>query len=810
MTELKAGISPVGELRGGLDATEDLQGSFEQMQALQGEIADPQALQGELEPEQDLHGFARWLYIGEDGATFTPHISPDGILSWTNDKGLDNPPPVDLNRISANDLGLYQDPATGYVYPTLKGVRSANGIPLAASGGGGGGSTYVVTLKNLLESRVITVAEGNPVVLRLNYTSVDGDGMDDGSGIGQLLVGGLVRETFSVPQGEFERDVTGYLRSGDNEVVVRVTNSENTTKSMTYSVHLATVRLTSSFDASVAYDGSIPFPFTAVAMSEKTVYFQVDGGEPEDITVTTNNETRYTIPALGHGAHSLRVWFTCDISGATVTSNELYYGIICTEPGRTEPIIAITTPPVDEVEQFTNIVTRYRVYDPTGLSAGITLEANGAVVGNLTVDRTEQAWAYTPFEAGALTQIIRCGDTVASRSLTVTESSMKVEAETEALALHLSSYGRSNNEANPGTWTSGDIAAEFSNFNFASDGWLLDDDGITVLRVTGDARLHIPYKIFASDFRSTGKTLEFELATREVLNYDAVVLSCYSGGRGFIITAQQLMMASEQSGLGSRYKEDEHIRVSIVAEKRSQNRLLLCYINGIMSGAAQYPDGDDFSQASPVGISIGSNECTVDLYNIRVYDNSLTRHQVLANWVADTQNFAQRAARYQRNQIYDAYGNIVIGQLPNDLPYMVLQASELPQFKGDKKPVAGYFTDPLHPERSFTISGAEIDVQGTSSQYYYRKNYKIKFKGGFVMQDGTVSETYQMNDTAYPTNVFTMKADVASSESAFKLSCPCSTTNCVPSGHRRSWLTRECGSASRVSPWLCSGTTAPP
>jgi hypothetical protein len=107
--------------------------------------------------------------------------------------------------------------------------------------------------------------------------------------------------------------------------------------------------------------------------------------------------------------------------------------------------------------------------------------------------------------------------------------------------------------------------------------------------------LTIPYKIFAYDFRTTGKTLEFELATREVLNYDAEVLSCYSGGRGFIITAQQLSMSSEQSSLGTRYKEDEHIRVSIVAEKRSENRLLMCYINGILSGAVQYPDADDFS-----------------------------------------------------------------------------------------------------------------------------------------------------------------------------------------------------------------------
>ena len=33
---------------------------------------------------------------GENGATFTPSVSQDGTLSWTNDKGLDNPEPVNI------------------------------------------------------------------------------------------------------------------------------------------------------------------------------------------------------------------------------------------------------------------------------------------------------------------------------------------------------------------------------------------------------------------------------------------------------------------------------------------------------------------------------------------------------------------------------------------------------------------------------------------------------------------------------------------------------------------------------------------
>ena len=128
-----------------------------------------------------------------------------------------------------------------------------------------------------------------------------------------------------------------------------------------------------------------------------------------------------------------------------------------------------------------------------------------------------------------------------------------------------------------------DISAELSGFNFASDGWQKDADGSTVLRVGGDARVNIPYQIFGSDCRQTGKTIELEFSTRTVMNYDAVILSCLSGGRGIVLTAQMVKLMSEQSEISMQFKENEHVRVAFVVEKRSENRLIYCYINGIMS-----------------------------------------------------------------------------------------------------------------------------------------------------------------------------------------------------------------------------------
>ena len=102
-------------------------------------------------------------------------------------------------------------------------------------------------------------------------------------------------------------------------------------------------------------------------------------------------------------------------------------------------------------------------------------------------------------------------------------------------------------------------------------------------------------------------------------------------------------------------------------------------------------------------------------------------------------------ARYRRNNVFDAYDNIVIALLPADLPYLVLTSVRLPAYKGDKVTLSGRYVDPSNSRSSFTFTDAQFDVQGTFSQYYARKNYKGKFKGGFSTS-GEQSDTYQLTD----------------------------------------------------------------
>lgn len=673
-------------------------------------------------------------------------------------------------KLAAKGDNLEFDYDTNLLYLTSEGERIGDGIQVATGTGGGGGTSleYTITLKNLLESRVLTVAAGNKVELKYTYSSVDSEGYADGNGVGKLTINGAVKPALSVVQGENTLDVTSMLSVGANTIKIRVENSEGAAKTLSYTVNVVAATITSSFDVSAPFTGDIQFDYTPNGAVEKTVYFEVDGTVIGNQVVTASGKQQsYTIPAQAHGSHTLRVWFECVIETADVTSNELYYEFASLVDGNTTPIITSNFKTTD-VTQYDTVVVSYRVYTPNSLTSVIDLTANGTVVGNdLTVDRTEQYWSYRVDTAGSHTLKIQCGSVSKSWSFNAADANVDVEAETNNLALYLSSRGRNNNEANPATWEYGDIAATFSNFNFASDGWQIDEDGVTVLRVAGDARVNIPATIFKNDFRATGKTIEIEFASRDVLDYEAVIVSCMSGGIGMQITAQRADLFSQQSAIGSQYKEDEHIRVSFVVEKRSDNRFLLVYINGILSAAEVYPSDDNFMQSPSVGISIGSNLCTTDIYCIRVYDNNLNRYQILDNWIADTQNGALMIERYNRNQVYNDADEVTIANLPADLPYLVIEAAALPADKeDDKKTCSGYYVDVMNPNKSFTFEGASIKVQGTSSQYYYVKNYKIKFKNGFKNDNGVVSETYQLNNKVIGTNEFTFKADVASSEGA--------------------------------------------
>lgn len=699
-----------------------------------------------------------------------------------------------INNITINpdDLSLEQD-EDGLVYITFRGIRSSVGIPLAGGSGGGGSSTNaVMTITNNTGWMSKTLPQDDNTNCNVSFTwSSTEDGVSTGSGTLTIVVNDVIKSIQNIEQGAKEIDIYPYLFIGTNNVILRLTDIYGTLKLIRFNVTLVQMRITSSFNTSVPFESDFTFNYTPIGSSSKTVHFVIDGVEAITAQITANNiQQQQLIPAQLHGAHTLEVWFSSVFNGNSVDSNHLFYEFISIEEDNNKPIIAssfnLTT-----VKQYTNIIVPYQVYIPNSATAEVKIYIDGVLNTTTTVDRTEQYYSFRAIRAGTTTIDISSGNVSKIFTLTVTPSDIVINPESEGLELYLNAEGRSNGETDRDKWIYNDITATLTGFNWRVNGWLTDNDGVPILRVSDDARVVIPFKLFSVPMYNTGKTIEIEFATREVSDYSAEVVKCWHeytttvevddeenpgqtkeievvNTNGLKITPQQVIFKNYTDSISTVYKDNEHIRLTITIGEQgelSDSRLMLIYINGIMSRAEQYTSGSSFAQLSPSNIIIGSNDCGIDIYNIRVYNHDLNRRQVLNNWIADTQLGTLLTDRYTHNDIYDPdVSDITTATVPKDLPYFILNALELPQYKGDVKTISGSYIDPVNNSKSFTFENCEINVQGTSSAPYFRKNYDMKFKGGFITSTGTVNN-YALRQDSIPFNRFVLKADVASSES---------------------------------------------
>jgi hypothetical protein len=139
-------------------------------------------------------------------------------------------------------------------------------------------------------------------------------------------------------------------------------------------------------------------------------------------------------------------------------------------------------------------------------------------------------------------------------------------------------------------------------------------------------------------------------------------------------------------------------------------------------------------------ITINSDYCDVDIYGIRVYPVALSYQQITQSWVGDAPNLEARKVRYAVNQAIVKNNKIDYSLVreANIIPTMVIKTYDvdgvteadnmLPYQKDNKKVVGIRYYDTRDPAKSFHCQNVELDVQGTSSQGYPRRNYKLKTK----------------------------------------------------------------------------------
>lgn len=680
------------------------------------------------------------------------------------------------------------------LYLTADGVIVSDPVEITGgSGGGGTSSSVVIKLKSLNETNTFSVTATDKVLLKFNFISEE-DSESTGDGTCTIQVGGVQKKKYSIKQGDNEVDVTDYLDAGENSIRLTCTDIYGNTRSLVYTVNVIELVIKSTFDPYIPYSNDIDYRYTVTGLVEKTVHFTVDGKVVGESTLSASSSGKSTnqifpIADLTHGVHRFDVYATANLDGSLVESNHLIYDVIVALPQETAPMIASIYEET-EIGEGELISIPYIVYDPNDAVCKITLEVSYKKAGEtvvyssteLEVDSSLQTWATRQFpEEGTVTFAIIYEGLRKEHVVSVVKSDIDVEAETGA-KLYLSSKGRDNSEASPDNWVYENVVTKFTGFNWSSNGWVKDGpdgkSGDTCLRLNGGATAEVefyPFDKLDSKLTVSGLTLEFEFAIRDISNRDTVVISCCTDTEvegttktvGIKATADKAVLGTSKNTISCNYKDLEKIRVSFTIDSNTEgsSKFMSCYLDGVLSGVVAYTDEDSFNSASK--IKLGDTGCTLDLYTIRVYDRALTAKEILNNYIADTTDMGTKLEVYTDNDIYDSYGRLSYEELKKRIPTITF-TGQMPAYKGDKRVVKMDFENPFDESKSFkSVYGGpidvEIDVQGTSSQFYVRKNWKIKLKKKDKNTGATIfnHKPYQHMDNEIAAQVFCIKVDYA-------------------------------------------------
>lgn len=691
----------------------------------------------------------------------------------------------DFNNMKAVLAGKVDDAYVeeGYLYLTSDDEVVAGPLgPFSGDGsGGGGGAGSTIRITNGMDSRAFSVMDGVSVIMSYSWTSIDTeDGFAIGDGTAIWRVNGTKVATQSVAQGANTFDITKYLTPAST-VKLTIEDAYGNSKSFTWNVTVTSFSLTWNLGKMSNHGSSaLSIRFVPTGDGTKTIHLEQDGEEVLTRVVDTTGRTvSVSMPALLHGAHVLTAWIETEVNGEIITTTPLRHVGIWTESGNYEPVIAVYNDNVD-IPQFSTGLIEYMVYDPLMQACTVSLLEGYETLSELTVDRNIQQWAYRATKAQTTKLQIRYSDTV-YKDITVNVKSIgyDINPVTEGLVLDVDPTGHSNSETGRADfgYTDGEgVNHPFTfsdNFDWINGGFQLDSEGVTAFVVKRGTYIQADRSLFNDNAVSNGKALKIVFKTTNVRNYDAEIMNCVSGNVGLVLQAQQAILSSELKSATIPYCEEKQIEMDINIESSNENRLATVWLRGVPSKGINYTAGDSWTQAAPTLLKIGSEDCDVWIYRIKMYGNSLTRYEILDNFIADCGDAEKMIERYLRNAIYNDNGTININNLASANPDLRILKISADRMTTGKEDVVSCTVQLIYTnggaDYCFTATGVLMKVQGTSSAAYGEAAYNVDLdfsNAVWTLENGNVIKEYAMTPNSIPVNYFNIKLNVASSENA--------------------------------------------
>ncbi|MBR6826371.1 MAG: hypothetical protein IKM59_07480, partial [Oscillospiraceae bacterium] len=714
------------------------------------------------EPPDDLILEADRLYLSQKGSPMGQGIPlPQGTGEGADDL-----------YIEENRLYLSKD-----------GEPLGEGVELPKGGGGSDSSTgSVLKLLNRNPNTAFSVMDtAKEALILYSWSSVDAeDGSPTGKGSASWFVGDKRVATQSVDQGDGSFDILPYLETGvENTVKLTLEDAYGTIRSRTWTVTVISFGLTWDLDLMESHKSeTLYLRLVPTGMGEKTLHVTLDGKEHHTETVQSSGRSiTVEIPALSHGAHRLSAWLELVAEGETVSTEPLEHVGIWVEEGNSSPVVALFRETLS-VPQYTTAQLLYLVYDPLTETALITREEKGVSLGTLTVGRGIQSWAYRATEQGTtiLSIAVALTEVRASAELIVTDLGYDIAPVSAGLVLDCDPAGHSNTESNRHQFGYTDeegnnhpfLFSEY--FDWENGGFRTDPEGVPALLIKRGSTVTLDRSFFDSDASSKGKCIKLILKASNCRDYNASFLSCLSAGVGLELRAQKGRLSSESQAIDFPYCEEEKLEIDLNIHSAGEKHLASVWLHGIPSATFVYSSTDSWAQGSPVPVVIGSGDCDVWLYRMKMYRNSLTRYDILSNYIADAGTTALMMDRYERNDIYAADGTISISKLVNANPDLRVLHIKAPKMTTGKEDQVTCAVELSHKNgKGFTATGVKMKAQGTSSLEYglAALNLDLDFsKAVWTDQKGETITAFAMRENSIPVDYFNIKLNVASSENA--------------------------------------------
>lgn len=665
--------------------------------------------------------------------------------------------------------------------------------------------TAKIELLSNISNIIFTTDKNN--VIKFNFDIVNKSGNSTGEGVTCVytIAKGLDKKVYTEKYTSGTtviKNVDDWLTEGTTTINIAITGNESlasTTMTVTYQV--INLSIVSDYNPSQVADLTkgntiIEIPYTVSGYGIKYVEWYIDGvkkdfiKDEDEITEASSTRTKYIdCTGMSQGVHSIQYRVYTVANGEKIYSDIHYVEAIVYDGTSTKSILALSCIiPRDKhivdnenplkfynIEQFVPYNVTFGTYSPKNLAKlNVTIKLDDQVYS--TVDSTNNKKNVTSFLVyNNKVKDVKFITDDATRviPLEIKDSNISISEITNGLDFNFDAKGKSNTSSDRDVYKYGNYTGTLTGFNWnATSGWVDN-----VLKLNAGNKIAFDITPLKEDAMKTGKTFEFSIKSTSVFDDDVVLCNLTTDGAGIKITASNIIVTTEAGKtIKVSYNSEEFVKFDVVINRRegSTNKgLLFIYANGILSAAINVI-ASDYIRSNEQLTFAATDKAKLDIKQIRIYNVPLNSDQVLNNYILYQDSTSDMTKLYNKNNILSSDGTTFdTEKLAAQCPVMII-TGDIPVLENTSNKKEQIIVDVNYinmqdPTKSFTMKGAAMRPQGTSSMSYPKKNFrlytnKVDDTEVYDYQGNKIEDKlYAFKDNAQPVDVWCLKADYAES-----------------------------------------------